>query len=87
MKATRQNRQDLFDSFNEQLNSFTLEMRQYVLSIVEVTLRNEDVKFDHDYSQFGKEAFVYKLKSILDKMESDESIMKQVNEIINDKYQ
>lgn len=87
MKATRQNRQDLFDSFNESLNEFSLEMRQFLINMVEVTLRNEDVKFDHDYKKFGKEAFIYKMKVYLEKAEADEAIMKQVKELINDKYE
>lgn len=86
MKATRQNRQDLFDSFNKELDKFNLEMRLFITNMVENVLRTEEVMHEHDYKQFGKKAFMFQVKSILEKLEVDESIMSQVNEIINDKY-
>lgn len=86
MKATRQNRQDLFDSFNKELERFNLEMRLFITHMVENILRTEEVKHEHDYKQFGKQAFMFQLKSMLEAKQIDESIMSQVNELINDKY-
>lgn len=87
MKATQKQRDEVRETFNNFLNKIYQDMMDFRNNLCDITLINTDVKYHHDYKEFGKEAFIYKLKTILEDYEVHKSIMKQVEELINDKYQ
>lgn len=87
MKASSKQIAELHTSFTDELKSLCDEMLLYRDKLCKGTLKDVDVRNDHDYKQFGKEAFVWKLKLFIESMEAGDNILEQVKDLINDKYE
>ena len=80
MKPTQKQINELDKAYCNFVKKINDQLTEYRLRLVFETLKNEEVKFDHDYTEFGKEAVLYKLSTIV----AESQIDKQVRDILND---
>ena len=83
MKATKQQRELLDKTFQSLISDFHNELVFFKNNLVNNTLVNEEVQFDHDYEQFGREAFIFKLEQFI----AEDKLLKEAKNLTNDKYQ
>jgi len=80
MKATPKNRLDFNKAYVKMMQEVFNDLELYRAVLLEETLSQDDIKYQHDYSKFGREAVIWKLSNVV----ADHQIEEQLDSLLKD---
>ena len=87
MRASKKQLKDFDQVYFGCIRQFVEEATKHKNAVIQAAMESQTSAIVGDFGQFAKDAFLIRMKEYYDHHSSMEAIIKESNNLINDKYQ